>query len=137
MATQPKTIDAYLASLSDDKKAALEKMRKAIQAIAPEAQECISYGVAAFRLHGKPLVAVGASANHCAFYPMDGTTVEAHREDLSGFEIRKGTIHFQPDKPLPAELLRKLVKARIAIIEGKGNKKPQRPSAPLAGPGKR
>lgn len=128
MATQPKTIDAYLAGLSDDKKAALDKMRKTIQAIAPEAQECISYGVAAFRIHGKPLVAFGASANHCAFYPMDGTTVEAHREELRGFEIRKGTIHFQPDRPLPASLLRKLVKARIAIIEGMGNKKPQRPS---------
>ena len=112
------TIDEYLAGLSDDKRAALEKLRKAIRAAAPKAEECISYGLAAFRLNGRPLVAFGASANHCAFYPMNSTAVKAFQEQLEGFETSKGTIRFQADNPLPAALVRKLVKARIAENDG-------------------
>jgi uncharacterized protein YdhG (YjbR/CyaY superfamily) len=66
---QPKTPDEYLAALSDDKRAALEKLRQAIKAAALEAEECISYQLPAFRLDGKLLVAYGAAAKHCAFYP--------------------------------------------------------------------
>src|SRR6266699_1465781 len=104
MAAKPKTIDEYLAALSDDKRAALEKLRKTIRAAAPKAEECISYGLAAFRLNGRPLVAFGASANHCAFYPMNSTIVEAFQEQLKSFETSKGTIRFQADDPLPAAL---------------------------------
>jgi uncharacterized protein YdhG (YjbR/CyaY superfamily) len=111
---KPRTIDEYLAALSDDQRVALEKLRKTIRAAAPKAQECISYGLAAFRLNGRPLVAFGASTKHCAFYPMNSTTVEAFQEHLKGFETSKGTIRFQTDNPLPAALVRKLVKARIA-----------------------
>src|SRR3974377_1296110 len=64
-----KTFDAYLAALSAPQRAALEKLRKALRSAAPKAEECISYGVPAFRLHGKFLVALGAAANHCSFYP--------------------------------------------------------------------
>ena len=112
--TKPKTIDECLAALSDDKRAVLEKLRKTIRAAAPKAEECISYGLAAFRLNGRPLVAFGASANHGAFYPMNSTTVDAFQKQLKGFETSKGTIRFQADNPLPAALVRKLVKARIA-----------------------
>src|SRR6266487_5626610 len=66
---KPKTRDDYLAALSDGKRAALETLRRAIKAAAPEAEECISYQLPAFRLNGKLLVAFGAAANHCAFYP--------------------------------------------------------------------
>jgi uncharacterized protein YdhG (YjbR/CyaY superfamily) len=114
MANKPKTFDDCLAVLSPDKRAALEKLRKTIKAAAPLAEECISYGLAAFRLEGKPLVALGASANHCAFYPMSGTTVAAHQEELKDYETSKGAIRFRADKPLPATLVRKLVRARIA-----------------------
>ena|SRR5205809_816662 len=114
MNVKPRTIDEYLAALSGDKRAALEKLRKTIRTAAPKAEECISYQLAAFRLNGKMLVAFGATANHCAFYPMSSSTVEAHKEELKGYEISKGTIRFQADKPLPAALVRKLVKARIA-----------------------
>jgi uncharacterized protein YdhG (YjbR/CyaY superfamily) len=114
-----KTIDDYLAALRDaHQRAALEKLRKTIQAAAPKAQECISYGLAAFRLNGRPLVAFGASSSHCAFYPMNGTMVEAYKTELKDYETSKGTIRFQADKPLPAALVRKLVKARIAENEG-------------------
>jgi uncharacterized protein YdhG (YjbR/CyaY superfamily) len=107
-----KTFDAYLAALDSEQRAALEKLRKTIRAAAPKAEECISYGVPAFRLNGKFLVALAAARNHCSFYP--GSAVQAFRADLKGYETSKGTIRFQPNKPLPSSLVRKLVKARIA-----------------------
>lgn len=111
------TIDEYLAPLSADKRAALEKLRKTIRAVAPKAEECISYGLAAFRLNGRPLVAFGAAAKHCAFYPMSSSTVKACRDELEDYDTSKGTIRFPANKPLPAALVRKLVKARIAENE--------------------
>jgi len=112
--TRAKTIDEYLAALSDDKRAALESLRRTIRAAVPKAEECISYQLPAFRLGGKPLVAFGATANHCAFYPMSGTTVEVYKDELEDYDISKGAIRFQADNPLPVTLVRKLVKARIA-----------------------
>lgn len=108
-----RSIDEYLATLSEDKAAALEKLRRAIRAAAPDAEECISYRLPAFRQNGM-LVGFGATANHCAFYLMSGSMVEAHKEELEGYDTSKGTIRFQADKPLPAVLVRKLVKARLA-----------------------
>lgn len=117
MTRKPKTIDEYLATLSDDKRNALEKLRKAIRAAAPKAEECIAYQLPAFRLNGKLLVCFRAAAKHCAFHPMSALTVEAHSDDLKGYDTSKGTIRFQADSPLPAALVRKLVKARIAEIK--------------------
>ena len=110
---KPTTIDEYLADLPDDQRQALEKLRKTIKSVAPKAEECISYGLAAFRLNGM-LVGFGATTNHCAFYLMSGSTVKDHKEELKGYDTSKGTIRFQPDKPLPTALVKKLVKARIA-----------------------
>lgn len=110
-----KTIDGYLAKVSPDKRAALEKLRKAIRAAVPKAEECISYGVPSFRLHGKFLVAFGVGADHCSFYP--GGTVGAHKKELKGYDTSKGTVRFPADKPLSAALVRKLVKARVADAE--------------------
>jgi uncharacterized protein YdhG (YjbR/CyaY superfamily) len=115
--TKVKTIDEYLAALSDDQRAALDKLRKTIRAAAPGAEECISYGLPAFRLNGV-LVAFGARANHCAFYPMSASTVAAYKDELTGYETSTGTIRFQPDNPLPAALVRRMVKARIAENAG-------------------
>jgi uncharacterized protein YdhG (YjbR/CyaY superfamily) len=117
--TKPsKEIDDYLAALDDDNRAALERLRKTIQSAAPKAEECISYRLPAFRLDGKTLVAFGATARHCAFYPMSASTIEAHQADLEGFDTSKGAIRFQPDRPLPAALVRKLVRARTAENRG-------------------
>jgi uncharacterized protein YdhG (YjbR/CyaY superfamily) len=107
-------IDNYLAAVKPDQRAALTKLRKTIRAAAPKAEEYIGYGLAAFRLDGKPLVAFGASKKHCAFYPMNGTWVNAHKGELEGRETSKGTIRFQPEDPLPTALVRKIVKERIA-----------------------
>jgi uncharacterized protein YdhG (YjbR/CyaY superfamily) len=115
---KPRTIDEYLAPLSAEKRAALEKLREAIQAAAPKAEECISYQIPAFRLGGKFLVAFGAAAKHCAFYP-GAAPIEIHREDLAAYDTSKGTIRFPADEPLPAALVRKLVKTRIAERHGR------------------
>ena len=109
----PKTIDEYLAPLSVEKRAALKQLRRQIRSAAPRAEECISYGIPAFRLHGKLLLAFGVAAKHCAFYP-GALPVQAHKRELAAYSTSKGTVRFQADKPLSAALVRKLVKTRIA-----------------------
>jgi uncharacterized protein YdhG (YjbR/CyaY superfamily) len=113
MTTKPKTIDEYLAALGDNERKALDKLRRAIGAAAPEAEECISYGVPAFRQNGM-LVGFGASARHCSFFLMSGSTVEDHKELLKNYDTSKGTIRFPAARPLPQALVKKLVKARLA-----------------------
>ena len=108
------THDDYLAGLPNDKRAALEKLRRTIRAVALRTEECIGYQLPAFRLDGKVLVLFGATGKHCSFFPGSGTAVEAHKGDLEGYSTSKGTIRFDADKPLPAILVRKLVKYRIA-----------------------
>lgn len=97
-----------------EQRAALNRLRQAIHAAAPEAEECITYGMPGFRLQGRALVAFNARDSHCAFFPMSGTTIADHKDKLRAFETSKGTIRFQPDAPIPASLVRMLVKARIA-----------------------
>src|SRR5437867_7221604 len=112
MKAKPGNIDEYLAGLSHEKRAALEKLRRAIKSAAPKAEECISYQIPAFRLGGRMLVAFGAAANHCAFYP-GAFPLKAHKDELKVYDTSKGTIRFQASNPLPAALVRKLVKTRI------------------------
>ena len=114
MADKPHTHEEYLAALPDDKRAALEKLRQTIRETAPNAEECISYQLPAFRLNGRMLVAYGATAQHCALYLMSSSILSTHHEELKAFKTSKGTVRFQTDKPLPTDLVRKLVMARIA-----------------------
>jgi uncharacterized protein YdhG (YjbR/CyaY superfamily) len=114
--SKPKTTDDYLAAVSPDKRTALETLRKSIKAAVPKAEECISYQVPAFRLNGKLLVAYAAAANHCAFYP--GSIVQAMKDELKDYDTGKGTIRFPANKPLPPDLVRKLIKLRIAKNDG-------------------
>ena len=113
MNAKPRTVDDYLARLSPAQRAALQKLRKAVQAAAPKAVECISYRIPAFRLDGKVLVWFGAATNHCSFYP-GAHPIKVLAEDLAGYATSKGTVRFPADRPLPAALVRKLVRARIA-----------------------
>ena len=114
MVTKPQTIDEYLAGLSADNRAALQKVRRALHAAAPGAEECISYGMPAFRLNGKLIAGFKAAANHCSFHPMSGETIATLKADLAGYDTSRGTVRFSPAAGLPATLVRKLVKARIA-----------------------
>ena len=122
MATKPSPIDAYLAGVRGGQRAALEKLRRTIRAAAPDAEEGLSYGLPAFLQDG-PLVAFSASAKHCSFFPMTGHTVADFARDLAGFDTSKGTIRFAPDRPLPAALVRKIVKARLAENAGRASTK--------------
>jgi len=111
---KPQTIDAYLGTLSEENRAALQKLRKAIHAAAPGAEECFSYGIPAFRLNGILIAGFTASSGHCSFHPMSGKTIATLKKDLSGYETSKGTLKFSSRDGLPATLVRKLVKTRIA-----------------------
>jgi uncharacterized protein YdhG (YjbR/CyaY superfamily) len=118
-----RTHDDYLATVAPGQRAALEKLRQTIRAAAPQAEECISYQLAAFKQDGM-LVSYGATPKHCAFYVMSPATVAAHAAELEPYDTSKGTIRFQPDKPLPVALVRKLVKARLAEnAAARGSKK--------------
>ncbi len=131
--TQPDTIDAYLARLPAEQGMALEKIRKAILAAAPQAEECFSYGLPAFRDAGGLVAGFGASSRHCAYYPMSGSVVAGLESELKGYATSKGAIRFDVTKPLPARLVRKLVKARQAENAATAPKAAQRP-AKKAGP---
>jgi uncharacterized protein YdhG (YjbR/CyaY superfamily) len=106
------SVGEYLAALRPKERAALENLRNTILAAVPGAEERISYKLPAVFLDGKAVVWYGAAEKHCAFYP--GAVVEAFADELAGYATSKGTIRFPPDAPLPAGLVRKLVKAAIA-----------------------
>ena len=114
----PKNVDEYLAGVAEPARTTLNKIRAAIRsAVPPEATEVISYGIPAFKYKG-PLVWFAAFSNHCSLFPT-ASVIEAFKDELKGFAKSKGTIHFPTDKPLPAALVKKLVKARVAQNESK------------------
>lgn len=108
-----KNIDEYLAGVSPGQRAALETLRRQIRAAAPGAEECISYGQPAFR-QGRVVCGFGETKKHCALYLFSDTTLDAFVDELDGFSVSKGTVRFQPESPIPASLVRKLVRARLA-----------------------
>ena len=110
----PKTTDGYLARVPEPARTTLTKLRAIIRAAAPpETTEAISYGMPAFKYKGS-LVWFAAFANHCSFFPGTSALLPLFKNELKNFEISKGTIRFPVDKPLPAALVKKLVKARVA-----------------------
>jgi uncharacterized protein YdhG (YjbR/CyaY superfamily) len=110
-------IDAILDALPADQRAALQSLRETIATAAPEAEEAISYAAPAFRYSGRPLVAYSAAKAHCSFYPMSPAVQDAYRDELSGFDMAKGTIRFVPENPIPAALVASIVRARMAEID--------------------
>jgi uncharacterized protein YdhG (YjbR/CyaY superfamily) len=110
---KPASVAEYLASLNDEQRVALEKLRKTIRTAAPKAEECISYDIPSYRLNGRLLVAFAAAKKHCSFFP-GALPVATHQDELKNYSTSKGTVRFLPDQPLPAALVRKLVKTRIA-----------------------
>jgi uncharacterized protein YdhG (YjbR/CyaY superfamily) len=107
------TVDAYLAATPPAQRAALQALRRVIRSVAPKAEERIRYGICSFHL-GRLLVGFGAGRSFCSFYLCSGATIAAHAADVVGFEGTKSALHFTPDEPLPAALVKKLVKARLA-----------------------
>ena len=114
----PKTVDEYLAGVPEPARSTLNKIRAAIRsAVPPEASETISYRIPAFKYKGV-LVWFAAFRDHCSFFPT-ASVIDAFKNELKGYSISKGTIQFPADKPLPAALVKKMVKVRVAQNESK------------------
>lgn len=111
--------DDYLAAVPEPARTTLEQLRRMVRAAAPEATETISYRLPTFKYRGRPLVALGASKDHCSFYMMGYVPPELE-PDLRTYDTGKGTIRFPADEPLPAALVRKIVEIRMAQVEGGG-----------------
>ena len=119
----PKTIDEYLAGVPEPGRSTLGKVRAAIRSAVPaEAAEAIGYGIPMFRYKGG-LVAFAAFTKHCSFFPMSLAVMRDFAGDLERYDVFKGTIHFPLDKPLPAALVKKLVRARLAEKQKKQKKR--------------
>lgn len=109
-------VDAYLAKLPEDQRAALEGFRKQVVRLVPDAVETISYGMPAFKLHGTALLWFAGWKAHCSIYPLTDTFLEARADELKGYRRTKGSLHFTPDAPLPEALVEELVLARVADV---------------------
>lgn len=107
----PQEIDAYLEPLADDVRTALEELRSIIREIAPDCTERVSYGIPIFRLR-KDLVGMSVSKNHCSLHSMSPPLMKAMVDELRGIKVSGATVHFTPEKPLPRELVERIVRER-------------------------
>lgn len=107
-----KDVDAYLATVPEDTRVVLQKLREAIKSAAPEAEELISYQMPAYRYKGR-LVYFAAFKNHCSFFGVSQSVLKKFSKELEPFDVSGTTIHFSADKPLPATLVKKIVRARV------------------------
>jgi uncharacterized protein YdhG (YjbR/CyaY superfamily) len=107
------TIDEYLATVTGKRGTALQKLRKTIRSIAPDAEECISYRIPAFRLEGKVVAGFCARTEGCSYFPFSGRTLRTLAKEIAGYEHTKSSLRFDPEEGLPSSLVRKLLKARI------------------------
>ena len=101
MIRKPTTIDAYLATVKGEKRAALDKLRKTIRGIVPKAEECISYALPAFRLDGRVVAGFAATAKGCSYFPFSGSTLRRLAKELADYDQTKSSLHFDPAAPLP------------------------------------
>jgi len=110
----PADVDAYLARVPDPARSTLERIRATIRSVVPaETTEKLSYGMPAFHYKGA-LVAYAAFKDHCSLFPMQASLIDEMQDDLKTYRTSKGTLQFPQDKPLPASLLKKIVKLRVA-----------------------
>lgn len=130
------TVDDYLAALPEDQRAALERLRTQIRKAAPKAIEKMSYGMPTFAHEGN-LVHMAAFRDHCSFFPGRSGVAEEFRAKLEGFVTAKGTIRFTPDKPLPAALVKSIVKLRVAENEARAAERRANKAARAKRPAKR
>jgi uncharacterized protein YdhG (YjbR/CyaY superfamily) len=109
----PQEIDSYLAALGEPERTTLEDLRRAILAVIPDAEQCISYGMPAFKVGGKTVAGFAAFKNHLSYLPHSGSVLQKLGEDLAGYQSTKGSLHFAPGEPLPRGLVKKLVNTRM------------------------
>jgi uncharacterized protein YdhG (YjbR/CyaY superfamily) len=113
-AVSKKEIDQYLGALDEPKRATLAQLRDTIVAIVPNAEQCISYGMPAFKLRGKTIAGFAAFKSHLSYLPHSGSVIPQLAEETEGYTKTKGSLHFPVDKPLPKKLVKKLLDARMA-----------------------
>jgi len=113
---KPESVEAYFDGLNDEARVALERLRDAIAAAVPEAEQAIAWSMPAFRLGGKALVGYAAFKDHYSFFPMSTAAIDAHREELGEHVTGKGTISFGYGERLPVRLVKRVVKTRLAEI---------------------
>lgn len=106
-------IDAYLAALEEPKRSTLSALRRSILDVIPDAEQCISYGLPAFRLRGTVVAGFAAFKNHLSYLPHSGSVLAELGDDIAGYEHTKGSLHFPLDTPLPEALVRTLIDVRI------------------------
>ena len=111
-------IDDYLRGLPDDQRRALDDLRSTILTFLPDAEQGISYKLPAFRAEGRLVAGFGAFRQHLSYLPHSGTVLPALRLDAAGYDCTKSSLHFTPDRPLPRELVERLIEARLAEIRG-------------------
>jgi uncharacterized protein YdhG (YjbR/CyaY superfamily) len=133
---KPTTIDEYLAGVGPEQRKTLDQLRRTIHAIRPDVEECISYSMPAFRVDGQVVAGFLATQKGCSYYPFSGTTLATLAHDLVSFDRTKSALHFGANRVLPAVLVRKLLRARIAEPESKRSK-PQRKASPNKALGRR
>jgi uncharacterized protein YdhG (YjbR/CyaY superfamily) len=119
----PRGINDYLAALDEPKRTTLQKLRQTILGVMPDAEECISYGMPAFRLQGKVIAGFAAFKNHLAYLPHSGSIFTELSDDLAGYKSTPGSLHFPIDKPLPKALVKKLIAARLKEVRGRAGDK--------------
>jgi uncharacterized protein YdhG (YjbR/CyaY superfamily) len=111
-------IDQYLGTLDEPKQATLTQLRDTIVAIVPDAEQCISYGMPAFKLRGKTIAGFAAFKSHLSYLPHSGSVISQLAKETEGYTKTKGSLHFPVDTPLPKKLVKKLLDARIAEAFG-------------------
>jgi uncharacterized protein YdhG (YjbR/CyaY superfamily) len=116
------SVDSYLAALPDEVRITLEKLRKAIKAAAPKAEEVISYQMPAYKYHGV-LVYFAAFKDHCSFFPASKAILKIFNRELESYDASGATIRFYVEHPLPAALVKKIVKIRMQENEARAEKK--------------
>jgi uncharacterized protein YdhG (YjbR/CyaY superfamily) len=112
------TVDEYLADQPKGVRETLEHVRRSVKAVAPKATEKIGYGMPGFYVDGRPLVYYSAFKEHCSLFPASGGVIERFADDLKGYGLAKGTIRFPIGQPLPAPLVKKIVKAKLEELRG-------------------
>lgn len=113
---------AYFAALPTESRDALENLRRTIKSAAPEATEGLSYGMPAFKAHGRGLVCYAAFKDHYSLFPMGGSVFDVLGEKLEPYRSGKGTIRFEMDKPLPVSLVKRVIKERLKENEARGRR---------------
>jgi uncharacterized protein YdhG (YjbR/CyaY superfamily) len=112
------SFDDYLATVPESQHAQLERVRRVVRRLVPDAEEGTSYGMPAFLYKQRPLLGLRASKNHLSVFPFSSDVIDASRDALAGLDVSKGTVRFTPDKPIPEPALEELVRRRRAEIDG-------------------